>query len=271
MIKIFVGCAANNEDLESQAVLEYTLTKYASEEFEITWMMQSRDPNSFWYGWNTLGWATPFSGFRWGVPAACGFQGRAIYMDSDMIVQGDIAELWRTPITPPAVMVSKGDNARFCVTLFDCARIKQHMLPIDVLRRQPGAHRTQRMRLANAPRLIQPFGPNDNWNCCDGEGYSNLADPRIKCHHYTAIATQPQLKYAIPRLIDEGQSHWFKGTVQKHWRQDVIDLFDKTYAEAISAGFLPDNYRREPFGEYAAGGSAGGAWQKGMVKKAMGR
>src|SRR3569833_1294337 len=93
-IRIFVGCAARNEDLESQAVLEYTLTKYASKPLEIEWMRQSDDPASFWHGCNTLGWVTPFSGFRYGIPERCNFDGRAIYMDSDMIVRDDIAKLW---------------------------------------------------------------------------------------------------------------------------------------------------------------------------------
>ena len=36
MIRIFVGCSANGEDAEAQAMLEYTLRRYASADLEIT-------------------------------------------------------------------------------------------------------------------------------------------------------------------------------------------------------------------------------------------
>jgi hypothetical protein len=93
MIRLFVGCAANHEDLESQAVLEWSIRKHASEPVEITWMRLSRDPASPWSGWATERWATPFSGFRWAIPEVCGFEGRAIYCDSDVIFMADVAEL----------------------------------------------------------------------------------------------------------------------------------------------------------------------------------
>src|SRR5262245_61554152 len=91
-IRIFVGCSGNNEDLEFQSVLHYSLEKHASQPLDITWMRLSRDPDSFWFsnpqkkeGWRTEGWATPFSALRWGIPAVCNFEGRAIYMDLDKI------------------------------------------------------------------------------------------------------------------------------------------------------------------------------------------
>jgi hypothetical protein len=266
-IRIFVGCAANNEDCESQAVLEYTLRKHHSsqhnlEPIQIEWMMQSRDPTSFWHGWNTATWATPFSGFRWGVPARCNFEGKAIYLDSDMIVMDDIAKLWYTPITARHALISKGANKRFCTTLFDCAKIKPYMYPIEYLRSAHGAHRAQRERLTQSP-LVQPLPPGENWNCVDGEAYVDIHDPTIKIHHYSAIDSQPQLKYALPRLAEKGQAHWFKGNVQLHWRQDLVTLFDRTLQEAIAAGYEPSSYEHEPFGDYAKGGSEGGVFVKG--------
>jgi hypothetical protein len=113
-VRIFVGTPANNEDLECQTVLDHSLRKHASLPLDITWMMLSRDRISFWYsdsrtrrGWNTQTWATPFSAPRWGNPAARGFQGRAIYMDSDMIVMADIAELWTQPIPPRKALLPR--------------------------------------------------------------------------------------------------------------------------------------------------------------------
>lgn len=271
-IKIFVGCAANNEDLESQAVLHYTLEKFATEPLDIEWMMQSRGPENFWHGWNTSTWATPFSGFRWGIPARCGFKGRAAYMDSDMIVRTDIASLFHCDLQSRAGIVAKGERERYCVMVMECERLKPFMIPIEKLKSDPQSHRNQRAAIGKVQGLVQKF--EGNWNCCDGEDYKDLNDPAIKCLHYTAIAFQPQLKYALPRLQAQGTGHWFKGEAKPHWRKDVAELFDRTLIEAITAGYKPENYWREPFGDYVAG-CQGGAYARttkprGLAQAVMG-
>lgn len=270
-IRIFVGCAANNEDLESQAVLHYTLEKFASKPVQIEWMQQSKDPASFWSGWNTAGWVTPFSGFRWGIPARCGFEGRGIYMDSDMMVRDDIAKLWDAPLNPAAAIISKGTNKRYCVMLMDNAKLKAHAPPIETLKRQPGAFRSFRDRMSNTTGLVQPFGALGNWNCCDGESYKTLDHPDIKCIHYTAIDTQPQLRHALPRLQKAGQQHWFKGRPRPHWRKDIPELFDRLLNEAIIAGYEPRKYTIGGLGAYQAGGSAGGRWNNPTAREEAAR
>jgi len=259
VIRVFIGCPANGEDLESQAVLEYTLRKNASRELVITWMKLSRDPRSFWFsdahagaGWLTRGWATPFSAFRWGVPAACNFQGKAIYLDVDMIVMGDIAEFWDTPILGGAFCMAKNSQT-FCCTLFDCARAKHVLPPIERLRREFGLYARQRRTFV--PGQVQPFPDGQNWNCLDGEDYQSVYDPRIKILHCTSIPTQPQLRYALPRLKRKGQRHWSNQEPRPHWRKDVEDLFDEKLVEAYAAGYTLDRYETgEPFGEYHRAG-----------------
>lgn len=251
MIRIFIGCAPNNHDLESQAVLEHTLRKHASEPIEIEWMKLTRDPASFWYsdpskkaGWQTFKWATPFSGFRWAIPERCGFAGRAIYMDSDMIAMADIAELWRQPIPDGAFCLYKGGNQRFCVTLFDCARAQPNVPPVGYLRRNAGAHREMRRVFDAAPQLARPFA--GNWNCLDGEQYEHLDDPEIKVLHYTSIPQQVQLSHAVPRLEREGQVHWAVKTghvPREHARKDLAALFDRLLIEATEAGYGIERYR----------------------------
>ena len=104
-VRVFVGCAPNGDDAESQAVLSYTARKHTTGPLWITWMVLSRDPASPWSGWRTDHWTTPFTGFRWAIPEVCGFKGRAIYMDSDMIVRADLRELWETPIPKGAFTI----------------------------------------------------------------------------------------------------------------------------------------------------------------------
>lgn len=253
-IRVFVGCAPNADDLESQAVLEYTLRKHASRPLEITWMRLSRDPASPFYsdgkkGWQTEAWSTPFSGFRWCVPELCGFEGRAIYMDSDIIVHADIGELWDQEFKPGKVVLAKGgqDSWRFCVSLWDASRAACYVPMMATLWRAE-THRNMVKKFCGAS-FVQGFV--GAWNCIDGEDFASLDDPRIKALHYSDEAHQPQLKHAVPRLAKEERRHWFDGTAKPHWRKDMQELFDRLLTEAEAAGFRRENYRPETlFGDY---------------------
>lgn len=256
-IRIFVGCSANDEDLEAQAVYEYSLRKHHPRgDIELTWMRLSRDPTSFWYsnpekneGWFTRTWATPFSALRWGIPAFCNFQGRAIYMDCDMILMDDVERLWTQKFEPGKAIISKGDGNTFCTMLMDCAALKEILPPIeDIKRLKPNCYRDIRRKLAESPHLIQKF--DGNWNCRDGEQYASVFDTNVKALHYTAIPTQPTHKHAKARLAAEGRPHWYSGESREHPRADITKLFDDMYSEAKSAGFSIDRYRMPLFGDY---------------------
>jgi len=261
MIRIFIGCSANDEDLEFQAVVHHSLQRHASEPLDITWMRLSRDPSSFWYsdpqankGWCTKGWATPFSALRWGIPAACNFEGKAIYMDLDMIAKADIAGLWNHEIPDGYAMVSKPEA--ICVTLYDNAKMKQVLPPIEVerIKREAGYYRTIRNAVIGA-RIIKRY--QGNWNCLDmrsdrGGEYQDVNDPDIKILHFTAIPTQPHLPYAIKRLKQEGRHHWYnKAAIRPHHRKDAVAYFDSELTGALAAGHTLDSYRNAtPFGDY---------------------
>lgn len=271
-IRIFVGCASG-DDLESQAVLEYSLRLNATRDLSITWMALSRDPGSPFYsdgphGWQTQSWSTPFSGFRWIVPQLAGFQGRAIYMDSDFIVRGDMAELHDQPFKPGKCVMAKGgsESWRFCMTLFHCEVIKPHIPSRAALMRDPRSHQMMVSRFRSAA-FVQPF--SGEWNCIDGEDHATLADPAIKAIHYSQENTQPQLRHAIPRLNAEGRAHWFDGKVRRHWRPELEQMFDRLLREAIAAGFKPDNYRpAQLFGRYrlaSHAGYSGHRWGRGKA------
>lgn len=253
-IRIWVGCPANNEDLECQAVLEYALRKHTNRELDITWMMLSRDPDSFWYsdpqrglGWNTKTWATPFSALRWGIPAACGFKGRAVYFDSDMIPMADIGELWDQDFPKGKHVLAKGGGELIsCVMLFDCAGVKHYLPPLDELRRIKGRYRDVRKGLH--PVAADYRG---NWNCRDGESYQSIFDPDIKLLHYTKIPTQPNHRHARARLKREGKPHWYPGPDLPHVRPEFTELFDRLLYEATANGYGPERYRVSPeFGDY---------------------
>lgn len=255
MIRVFVGCAANHEDLESQAVLEYSIRSQASEEVQITWMKLSRDPGSPFYsdagsGWNTSSWATPFSGFRWIVPKLCNYEGRAIYTDSDVIFLDDIAKLWNQPFNPGKIIIGKGGGSwRFCVSMWDCEAAKVFVGPGQLNISQPDFHRHMCRLLAEHPEFVQQFA--GDWNCLDGKGYDTIYNPYVKALHYTDMRCQPQLKYAKERLAKEGRKHWFDGHTYEHAHPEIQPLFDRLLREALESGFSLDLYQGDPlYGDY---------------------
>ena len=148
-------------------------------------------------------WATPFSVFRWAVPHVCNYEGKAIYMDVDMIARADIAELWNQHIPLGKAMLWK-DEKHSCVMLFDCAAMKGVMPPFEQMRRKHGGYSVYRD--VNARPAANRF--IGDWNCLDGGNYPTLDDPDIKIIHFTRVETQPHLKWALPRLKAAGMQHW---------------------------------------------------------------
>lgn len=241
-VRIFVGCSANAEDAEAQAMLEYSLRHYATQPLEITWMMLSHDPQSPWYsnanaGWNTKLWHTPFSVFRWSIPYACNYQGKAIYMDVDMIARDDIAKLWNQPFPSGKAILWKDDKYS-CVMLMNCAAMKNALPPFENMRRKLGGYSVYRDNHAR-PIAARFAG---NWNCLDGENYSSLADPDIKVLHFTYVPSQPHLKLAYERLKAQGKKHWNTQQLAPHRRPDMQPLVQNVYDRAVEAGYTPEKY-----------------------------
>jgi hypothetical protein len=242
-IRVFVGCAANHEDLESQAVLEYSIRKSCSLPCVIKWMYLSNNPDSSFYGWRTENWATPFSGFRWAVPQLCNYVGKAIYMDSDFIVLSDLAELWNQTFELGKVVMAKGGmNWRLCCSLWNCARAQQYIPDITVLRNDPDSHRRMHTLFGAKSKLVQPF--QGDWNNLDGRDGKPLTE--MKALHYTAMQSQPQLEYALPRLQAEGYRHWYDGVTSVHPRNDVRRLFASLLVEATANGYGIERYATQP-------------------------
>lgn len=254
-IRIFVGCDPNNSDLEQMMVLDYSIHKHTQQPVHITWMQLSHDPSSAWYadpatgkGWHTQEWATPFSGFRWAIPEYCGFTGRAIYMDADMLVLSDINELWQHPITGSAVVAAKGhgDLTRLCTCVWDCAKARAVLPPLTELQADPDSHQQMMRLFREHPEWIEVY--QDTFNCVDGE---DLPIEAIKILHYSDMGTQFSHRYSLPRLQQEGQRHWFDGQILPHPRQDLAALFDQYYHEALAAGYTVEDYRVPPFGIFS--------------------
>ncbi|MBE7209848.1 MAG: glycosyl transferase, partial [Gluconacetobacter diazotrophicus] len=165
-VRIFVGCDPNDCDLEQMLVLDASLRRRTSLPLDITFMRLSRDPGSPWFsdpdaghGWNTARWPTPFSGLRWGIPAACGGKGRALYLDADILCLADIAALWRMEIPPGRAMLAAGEGRRLRLgtMLLDNAAMARHLPPIEALRRDPRAHEAAKALFEKRGDLVGPL------------------------------------------------------------------------------------------------------------------
>jgi hypothetical protein len=241
-IRLFVGADGTNCDLESQAVLEWSVRKHTTADVEIRWMQQAaKGP---WSGWRCETGRTPFTHFRWSIPPLCDYAGRAIYCDSDFIFVADIADLWAQPIPHMGLVRNATGKVSSSCILFDCAKARGIVPPLDKLRAMPDAHGTLYKYLREHPELVDAM--DGNWDCGDLRGYE-LGDPRVKAIHYTRIETQLSLKHAVPRLARENRKHWYTGEVRHHDRPELQALFDTLLAEATANGYGIERYRIAPF------------------------
>jgi len=237
-IRIFIGTSPNGEDAEAEMVLEYTLRKHSSQPLDITWMRQSKDSRSIWHcgwrGWNSRSWATPFTGFRWAIPEACNFEGKAIYMDADMVNLHDISQLFNVDFSSDKAIKARTGHRwdyEFCVMLMDCAKLKSVIPPLKALRKLNGNFRSVHERLLKAD-MIESLDPR--WNCLDGE---DLAVEDIWHLHFTKMASQPW------------KPSWFTGITEAHSRPEIADLWFKYKAEAIANAWWPKK-PNPPFGKF---------------------
>jgi len=222
-VRIFIGSSANGEDAKIEIAYEHSLRKNVSRDIDITWMRQTNDHDSFWYTRATQRWSTPFSGYRWYIPEACEFKGRAIYTDCDMINYRDIAELFDTDMEDKPIAARKGNRFgghEFCVMLFDCEKMEEYTVPVARQRNLDTYHHRMINNFSGNDNLVKELDPR--WNCLDGENY-----PLDEIHqlHFTKMNSQPW------------QPAWFAGQSEEHRRPDVKQAFYTAFEEAVRAGY----------------------------------
>ena len=188
MIKIFIGTSADGSDTPAEQVLEASIRHYASEPVEIIWMKHSDDSASIYHGWNTSTWATQFSGFRWSIPHACDFKGRAIYLDVDMLNFRDIAELFHTEMNGNALLIKKDiyrDRWLPSTLLIDCEKIQSLIPSLEVIKQWNNINKPNGI-IKMFDGLIGELDPR--WNMLDIQPL-DIEDTWIL--HYTDMYTQP--------------------------------------------------------------------------------
>jgi len=127
--------------------------------------------------------------YRFAVPEACGYKGRAIYLDASMVALGDIQELYEREMEGKGALARKSDSESWdtSLMLLDCEALKQWRVREWAALINAGLvsfHGTLQGRRSALNH--NDFAPlPERWN--DGD----KCDEETKIIHYARLPTQP--------------------------------------------------------------------------------
>ena len=150
-------------------------------------------------------WVTPFSLFRYAIPYVKE-SGYAVYLDADMIMLGDIQQLYSYREEGKWVCASNRDGDCVSVIHVDAMKADKHYPPFDQLK--GGVADKQQMRRLVAKYLV-PKIP-ETWNRHD-----DFVPGQTMLTHYTAINMQPWKPW--PDVVD----------YIEHSSKPAVDLFNE--------------------------------------------
>ena len=238
-IRLFVG-TSENFDHTIERVYLYSILKNTNHPVEVTWLRPSMFPT-----WKRKGWGTPFTCFRYAIPQMCGFKGRALYTDCDMINFRDLFHLWRTDLKgKPFGMVwdslqmnnhkwkdTPYKRGWWCdsVMLIDCEKAKDCIHSIEEQAQWDGTYKWSFMESIGSPKKEESTDIvhelDARWNSFDGSDTAfpyKTTDPSEKVQleleeiwqvHLTALSYQPW----HPRYSPHAKA--------THARQDIMEVY----------------------------------------------
>lgn len=201
-IRAFIGSEPKAEI--ARKVLEHSIRRHTAAEVELVPMIGPE-----WeYDIAGIPVGTGFSLRRWMIPERCDWQGRAIYLDADILCLADIEGLWRLPdlprvdnVTSPVIWATfqtdkwspKKPVPQTSVMVIDCARAVDHEgfhvdLVLDDLRATPTKEHYGAVMHASwlAGRVAHVA---DKWN------HLNVHKPgATRLLHFTKEPEQPWVK-----------------------------------------------------------------------------
>ncbi|MEX0830734.1 MAG: glycosyltransferase [Nitrospirales bacterium] len=139
---------------------------------------------------------TPFSFQRFLIPELCSYEGKAIYLDADMLVFRDIAELWNQPLNDCDLQAIKeprqGLSSQFSVMLLECARLHWN---IEEIISALDSGELEYVQLMREMCIVDQIGWDirPDWNSL--EQYKSDETALL---HYTNMPTQPWVASANP-------------------------------------------------------------------------
>lgn len=185
------------------------------------------------------GGRTGFSFRRWLIPEACGYSGRAIYMDSDQVCLADIADLWRARevISAPTANTSvwcawKGRRPLVSVMVIDCERGREWRQVLDRME----AGEISKQQVMHGRWLVTPAKVDPGWNHID-----RYVDGQTKILHYSDLSTQPWFYPDHPHSgiwLEALKDAMHAGVVTEQDLQRASLIYGKR------SGLHPENLRR---------------------------
>ena len=227
-MRIFVG--GDETEHVAAKVLEYTIRQHASGPVAITIMRDyvipvPKDPK------NRA--RTKFSFYRFRIPELSRYRGRALYVDSDMQVFRDVAELWQLPFGARKILCTRQDHPpaawkdhswfkpgrQFSVMLLDCERLPWR---IDEVIRGLDEGRYAYGNLLFEMCLVRPDEIGDDmptrWNHLE-----TYVPGETALTHFTVVPTQPWKTDATP----------------------LNELWMRAYEDAVAAGAVDPQHVRD--------------------------
>lgn len=195
-MRVFVG--VDESQLLAAEVLEHTIRQYASGPVEVTPMTDVKAPTPKDKRNRPR---TAFSFSRFAIPALCGYEGRALYVDADMQVFDDIAQLWQIPFEgakvlctnqpePPEKWRGSGHfhpGRQMSVMMLDCESLDWDVADV-VQGLDEGRYTYEQLMFEMC--LLPPDEVTDGlppeWNHLE-----HFEPGETKLLHYTVVPTQP--------------------------------------------------------------------------------
>jgi lipopolysaccharide biosynthesis glycosyltransferase len=195
-IRVFVG--ADESQLVPAAVLEYTIRKHTAGRVEFTTMRDLPVPMP---GDPSKRPRTGFSFYRFMIPKLTGYQGRALYLDCDMQVFADLAELWAIPFDSQTVLCTyqpeppeawRGNKnfkpgRHLAVMMLDCSRLNWD---VDEIVRGLDEDRYSYTELMSDLAIV-PEGQIEERIPVEWNSLERYEAGTTKLVHYTQVPTQP--------------------------------------------------------------------------------
>jgi hypothetical protein len=186
-IRVFVG--TDKTQMLAARVLEYSIKKYASMSVDFIPLVDlpvpmPRDPKN-----------RPRTGFsfsRFLIPSLCGYKGRAIYLDADMLVLNDIAKLWDIPMDGADILCAeqpteKGRIRQYSVMLLNCCNL---LWKIDEIVTGLDEGRSNYVELMHEFCLVSPEKIAATLPC-EWNSLEYYERGKTCLIHYTDMPTQP--------------------------------------------------------------------------------
>ena len=184
-IKVFVGTSPDQR--LAYQVLEHSLQRNTRRPVEVRpidarHLPVPRDPR------NRM--RTGFSFARFEIPRLCGYRGRAIYLDADMLALGDLDEVWSLPMEGADLLHSdqppEGAGAKFSVLLLDCERLRwSGERVVQELDQGRYSYEELMFEMCLVPEERKRAAIPRRWNSLD------RLERDTRLIHYTSVPTQP--------------------------------------------------------------------------------